>query len=318
MNKFIELLFKKNEYFLLFSVHVFTDLKIFTLLNNEIQNTLLINIKSLFEKEKDDLEEKDTIKKQQFLSKIKKEEEINPLLLSNLLDKLINLVLYYPLSNEEIKESNNKKQIDIILNIIKSIISKLKYDQYIKIVNNTKKIIQSFEDKSENYNLENFFENNKNILSKNNSFIDNELINIQHELLNKALNQYGEKPVDQFMYYKVNKSNNGNKIMENSDIKTENELNNDNLVDDFDMDDEQKNNNINKTTKFSYYHLLIRYFKIGLDDFYGEIKFEKERKIFYRYIFLNLEEYRQKLGLSKYAWFVSGKASNHNIQINLS
>ena len=314
LNKFIELLFKKNEYFLLFSVHVFTDLKIFSLLNNEIQNTLLINIKSLFEKEKDDLEEKDPIKKQQFLSKIKKEEEINPLLLSNLLDKLINLVLYYPLSNEEIKESNNKKQIDIILTIIKSIISKLKYDQYIKIVNNTKKIIQSFEDKSENYNLENFFENNKNILSKNNSFIDNELINIQHELLNKALNQYGEKPVDQFMYYKVNKSNNGNKIRENSDIKTENELNNDNLVDDFDMDDEQKNNNINKTTKFSYYHFLISYFKIGLEDFYGEIKFEKERKIFYRYIFLNFKEYRQKLGLSKYAWFVSGKASNHNIQ----
>ena len=116
------------------------------------------------------------------------------------------------------------------------------------------------------------------------------------------------------MYYKVNKSNNGNKIRENSDIKTENELNNDNLVDDFDMDDEQKNNNINKTTKFSYYHFLIRYFKIGLEDFYGEIKFEKERKIFYRYIFLNFKEYRQKLGLSKYAWFVSGKASNHNIQ----
>ena len=116
------------------------------------------------------------------------------------------------------------------------------------------------------------------------------------------------------MYYKVNKSNNENKIMENSDIKIENELNNDNLVDDFDMDDEQKNNNINKTTKFSYYHFLISYFKIGLEDFYGEIKFEKERKIFYRYIFLNFKEYRQKLGLSKYAWFLSGKASNHNIQ----
>jgi hypothetical protein len=40
-------------------------------------------------------------------------EEVKSPLLYNLLEKLFNLILYYELSNEEIKDFNNEKQKDI-------------------------------------------------------------------------------------------------------------------------------------------------------------------------------------------------------------
>ena len=78
--------------------------------------------------------------------------------------------------------------------------------------------------------------------------------------------------------------------------------------------DKQKNNNINKISKCNFCQYLIDYFNIKIDEFFGELKFEKEKNNFYRYIFLNFKEYRQKLGINKYAWFITGKESCHCVQ----
>ena len=82
--------------------------------------------------------------KQYFIEKINKNEELNPLLVENLLENLIKIILYYPLSNEEIKGRNNEKQIDIIIAIIKSINKKISQEEYLKIINKTKLKIYDF------------------------------------------------------------------------------------------------------------------------------------------------------------------------------
>ena len=320
LNKFIELLLKKKEYFLLFSVNIFIDLIIFSLLNMDNQNIILLNIQSLFKKKKEEIENIDPLKKY-FLDKLNIEEELNPLLLEKLLEKLIYLILYCPLSSEEIKEKNNEKQIDIILNIIKSILEKLNYEQYIKIINNTNAKIQNFNNAKENHNFESFFEKNENVLSKENSIIDNQIINNQIDLLNKFLSDFIDKPTNIILENNLNKSNDSNEILDNNDknnlkINPEDELNENNISDINNNNNinEKLNNDNKKLTNCNFCQYLIDYFRIGINDFFGEIKYEKNKNLFYRYIFLNFKEYREKLGLNKYAWFITGKEGCHCFQ----
>ena len=325
LNKFIELLLKKKEYFLLFSVNIFLDLIIFSLLSIDNQNIILINIQSLFKKKKEENDVIDPLKKY-FLDKLNIEEELNQLLLEKLLEKSFNLILYCPLSIEDIKERNNEKQIDIILNIIKSILEKINYEQYITIINNANAKIQNFNSAKENHNFESFFEKSENILSKEDSIIDNQIINNQIDLLNKFLSDFIEKPKNIILEINLNKSNDTNEILDNNDknnlkIIPEDELN-ENNISDINNNNNNINNNINeklnndnkKLTKCNFCQYLTDYFRIGINDFLGEIKYEKYKNIFYRYIFLNFKEYREKLGFNKYAWFITGKEGCHCFQ----
>ena len=125
LTKFLDILFKEKEYFLMFSVFIFIDLPIFSLLEQSNQNLILINLKLLFKKKEEILNESDPLK-QYYKEKIYKEEDLNLLLLSKLLDKLINLMLYHPLSKKENNENNNESQLDIVIDIISIILEKKK------------------------------------------------------------------------------------------------------------------------------------------------------------------------------------------------
>ena len=324
LNEFLEILLDKKENFLIFSIHILTELTIFSSLKIENQNIILINIKSLFQKKKQESTEIIDPLKKYYYDKVNKEEELSPLLLTNLCGKLINLILYYPLSNEENKENNNEKQIDIILDIIKNIIEKIKYDKNIKKLYRIKENIQNLSEVKEVHNHESFFEKNEKIIKKNNSFIDNEIIKTQIDLLNKILNEILEKPIDIVFANENNEKKDETGISDNNEgiIKNfnnnkilEEELN-DNHIKDVNNINEKQNNEI-ELKKCIFCQYLINYFKIGINAFFEEINYEKEKKYFYRNIFLNFRESRQKLGINKYAWFLTGKESSHCIQNKL-
>ena len=300
LNKFFELLSKKKEYFLIFSTNIFLELNLFSTLSIPNQNFILFSIDALFDKKKEEMKDIDPLYKY-YLEISNKGVKLNPLMLEKLLVQLINITLYYPLSNEELKEDNNENRIEIILNIIKIILKINQKNQYTKIFNSIKVKIQNYINTKENHNLETFFEKNKNILIKSNSIINNEIIKNQLDLLKKAFKEFIESL-----------TNNGkHNLRENS----EKELNDPNSLEiNNNINDKQKNNNINKLSECNFCQYLKDYFNIKINEFFGELKYEKEKNIFYRYIFLNFKEYRQKIGTNKYAWFITGKESCHCVQ----
>ena len=62
-----------------------------------------------------------------------------------------------------------------------------------QIINNTITKIQNFNNAKENHDFESFFKKTENILSKDNSIIDNEIINIKIDSLNKLISEFNEK-----------------------------------------------------------------------------------------------------------------------------
>ena len=291
LNKFIEILLQRKEIFLIFSIHVFVDLIIFSLLNPDNQNLVLINIYSLFDTKKEEIKENDPMK-QYFIEKINKNEELNPLLVENILENLIKIILYYPLSNEEIKGRNNEKQIDIIIAIIKSINKKISQEEYLKIINKTKLKIYDFNENKENDKLETFFEKNKKLITKENSIINNEIIKNQIDAFDKVISEFTKG------------------LLENNiDKKKKHEDLNDNNMTELNDNNNDKYNDNNKISKNNFGQYLWTYFKFVFRDYFGDIRYEKYRRHFYRHIFLNFKEYRNKLGINKYTWFITGKSS---------
>ena len=61
LNKFIELLSKRKEYFLIISNNIFLDLNLFSLLHINIQNAILLSIEALFDKIKEEIKEVDPL-----------------------------------------------------------------------------------------------------------------------------------------------------------------------------------------------------------------------------------------------------------------
>ena len=316
LNKFIEILIKNKNYFLIASIHIFTDLIIFTSLNKDSQNIILSNLLSILDEKKDE-EEKNEIKIIQKFSSdiILKKEELNPLLFENLLIKLFDLILYYPLSIDENKENIEKQEIDKVLQLIKIILEKIKNSQKMKIINQIRIKIHNLFDKKEEHKIESFFEENKLFIKKENSIINNEIIKKQIESLNTILFEFVGNQNDEILDKNLIQSNDENKI---SDINN----NNDNIKN---LDDELNNyeilelnhileEKIKDENKCSFCQYLNDYFKIHIDDFFAEIEYEKNKKYFYRYIFLNFKEYREKLGKNNYAWILSGKQSIHCFQ----
>ena len=303
LDELIEILFKNKEYFLLSSIHIFTDLIIFSLLSKESQNIILFNLESLFRDNNDEQDEEEIINKTL---------EMNQLFLEKLLYKLLDLIFYYPLSNYEIKEINGKKQVDIILYIIKIIFEKIKDKE--KIIFQIKIKARNLFDKKEEHKINLFFEDNKLLINKDNSIIDNEIIKMQIESLNNILNEFIEN-TDEISDKNLNKLNDENKILningKNNLLNLDDELN---IFKFLDLNNNINNEKIKKENKCSFCQYINDYFKIHIQDFFDELEYDKNKKHFYRNIFLNFREYRGKLGLNNYAWFLTGKQSIHCIQ----
>ena len=322
--KLNNLLNNKIENLLIFTIEIFIDLIIFPLIDVNSQNIILINI------------EKNLKNRQKELN-----EDIFPLLLK-LLEKIYNIILYHQLSELEIKESNNQKQIDLILNcilLIFEILGKLNIKLFdIKIMNLTNNIINicsKYYEGAQTHDLKLFLEKNENILQKNNLFIDNNKINNQIEFITNSVSKYfaillskqrkksyEDKKID------IIEDNENNNILiidlkeksnshQNDDLnfsKTnttyDTDLTEGSIIDFEDNADEQIINS--KNCCFCSY--LYKYFKINFDSIYEEIKYEKYKKKFYRYIFINFDESKTKLGIDKYIWYLSENESGHRSQ----
>ena len=241
MDELIEILFKNKEYFLLSSIHIFTDLIIFSLLSKESQNIILFNLESLFRDNNDEQDEEKIISKK---------VEMNQLFLEKLLYKLLDLIFYYPLSNYEIKEINRKKQVDIILYIIKIIFEKIKDKE--KIIFQIKIKARNLFDKKEEHKINLFFEDNKLLINKDNSIIDNEIIKMQIESLNNILNEFIEN-TDEISDKNLNKLNDENKILningKNNLLNLDDELN---IFKFLDLNNNINNEKIKKENKCSF------------------------------------------------------------------
>ena len=316
LNKFIEILLKNKEHFLLCCIHIFVDFIIFSLLKNECQNIILFNLQSIFKDIYDEQEEEIIKRAKKYCDEIINiKEDLNPLLLENLLVKLFNLILYYPLSINEIKETKGEKQADIILYLIKTILEKTKNNQYKRIINQVKKKTQNLFDKKEEHKIDSLFEDNKLLINKDNSIINNEIIKIQIESLNKILNDFIENPSNEVTDKNINESNDEGKISNVTDKNILIYLNDGlNFFKSFDLNNIFNVEKTKEENKCSFCQYLNDYFKIHIQNFFMEMEYEKNKKHFYRYIFLNFKEYREKLGLNNYAWFLTGKQSIHCFQ----
>ena len=336
--KLIDLLNNQIEYSLIFNIEILLDLLIFSLINNENQNIILINIKRILEiaintNEKNKLELTENICS----------------LLYKLFEKFYYLILYYQLSTTEIEESNNEKQIDIILyctSVIFTNIEKIyskKYESKItKLTVNIINICSKLQESVQTHNIKLFLDKYQNILSEKFIFIDNYQINHQIELITKLVSKYLAKLVNKkkeeeddeakknlFDFFSKDKNENGNNNKNNNIQKDDHsfeEEDNSNII--INTGNDEKNNSsfdlgeeIVEQSKFLIFSkkccfcsYLYSYFKIRFDSVYEEIKYEKYKNNFYRNLFINFDEYKTKLGINKYVWYLSQKESSHQIQ----
>ena len=328
--KLIDLLNNKIEFLLMFNNEIFLDLLIFSLINNKNQNIILINIKKILEGSINDN------------NKLDLNDNIYSLLYK-LLEKFFNLVLYYQLYTTEIEDTNNEKQINIIIYCVSLIFEKIiyisnkKYD--IKITQLTVNIINicsKLQESVQTHDIKSFLDKYKKILSEDFIFIDNCQINHQIELITNSLSKFLLKLMEVkkndeshlFEFFLDNKNENENEniinnitnyddlsSIDNKDT-TINSTTNSSQIFDLDSDDnnEQQNNNLRYSKKCYFCSYLYTYFKIKFDSIYEEIKYDKYKKNFYRNIFLNFDEYKPKLGINNYIWYLSQKESSHKIQ----
>ena len=317
--KLNNLLNNNIENLLIFTIEIFIDLLIFPLIDTSSQNTILMNIEKNLKNKQKDLNE-DTYS-----------------LLINLLEKIYNLVLYHQLSELEIKESNNEKQLDIILKcilLIFEIIGKLNIKQFdnkiMNLTNNIITICSKYYESVQTHDIKLFLEKNENIL-KNNIFINNNQINKQLEFITNSVSKYfatllSKQRKKSYEARKIDiiEDNENNNIFiidlkekqnsnQNDDSKVnstnDTDLNEGSIIDLEENVDEQINS---KNCCFCSY--LYKYFKINFDSIYEEIKYEKYKKKFYRHIFINFDESKIKLGIDKYIWYLSENESGHRIQ----
>lgn len=254
-------------------------------------------------------------------------EEVKNPLLYNLLEKLFNLILYYELSNEEIKDFNNEKQKDIIINCILSIFEKMDKKEneiYInKIADLSSNLLNNsstFQECIQTHNIKSFLEEYKNILPEKTNFIDNYNINNQIELITKSIAQYlakskekqTDKSNDEIDHSEIYNIFQKIDLINSSDFE---KIENSN-IDLIDNEDEQNDNSFNclNDKKCCFCLYLCTFFKLQLDSIYDEIKYEKIKKKFYRSIFINFDELKPLLGINNYAWYLSDNESGHKIQ----
>ena len=321
--KLNNLLNNKIENLLIFTIEIFIDLLIFPLIDINSQNIILINIQKNLENKQKDLD-----------------DDTHPLLMK-MLEKIYDIILYHQLSELEIAESNNEKQLDIFLKcilLIFEIIGKLNIKQFdTKIMNLTNNIINicsKYYESVQTHDIKSFLKKHDNIFQKKYMFIDNNKINNQIEFITNSVSKYFAKLLSK-QRKKSNENNkidiiedNGNNIIiidskqkrnsfQNEDINcstvnttNDTDLSGGNINDLEDNADEQIINS--KNCCFCSY--LFKYFKINFDSIYEEIEYEKYKKKFYRYIFINFNESKTKLGIDKYTWYLSENESGHRSQ----
>ena len=324
--KLIDLLNNKIEFLLIFNVEIFLDLLIFSIINNKNQNIILINIKKILENSINNNRN----------NKFDLNDNIYSLLYQ-LLEKFFNLVLYYQLSNEEIEDTKNEKQINIIIYCISLIFEKMicishkKYNIKVgKLAVNIINICSKLQESVQTHEIKIFLDKYKIMLSEQ-LFIDNCQINHQIELITNSLSKIllksmeikknDESPLFEFFTDNKNENDNENIINNNEDLISNNNKDiinsNYNTTSIFDLDSDdnnEQNNNFSSSKKCYFCSYLYTFFKINFDSIYEEIKYEKYKKNFYRNIFLNFDEYKSKLGINSYIWYLSQKESSHKIQ----
>ena len=311
--KLINLLNNKIENLLIFAIEIFIDIIIFPLIDINNQNIILINIKNNLDCPKNEII-----------------EENNPLLIK-LLEKFYNLILYHQLYIVETKDDNNEKQIDIILKCILIIfekIVKLKNikleNQIIDLSNNIININSKLHDDNfqATHNIKLFQEKNENILNNNNSPIFNDKIKSQIELVSNSLNIYifkllSQRNIDIYENDSIeNKENENVIIIEHKDRFNSYSYFNDSsdIIENINKDNDEQDISISNSNNCLFCSYLSNFFKINFDAIYDEIKYEKYKKKYYRYIFLNFKESRTKLGINNYSWYLSPNESGHKIQ----
>ena len=210
---------------LLFIIEIFLDLLFFSKLNVNNQNFLLIKIIQL-------LCNNIYLNDQEYINNI----------LFKILTQIYNIILYHELSLEKINinlddNNNNPTQIDLIIKIIDTIFFLIKENnnkKYInKILNLNLNIINFYSDfieNSQNHNVKNFNEENKSYISY--SFLDSNIIYNQLQKIITSISKLQMKEID--------KNNN-----DNMNIDIINKENKDN--------DNDNNNNEKKICYFCLY-----------------------------------------------------------------
>ena len=275
-----------EEYSLNIITKIFLNLIIFKKLKKEIQNLILLKLLSI-------------------INNITSKNNINvDKILYLLLINIYNIIIFCQLSTDNIDEQNNKTQIDIILQCIKTIykifetnykyliLENSTYFQKITELNeNIKELYSKLKDNIQTHNVSQFF--NQNIKDLYN-FIENNIIQNQIKKLSEFIIKFQKEDDD--------KKNESYEFIGNaSNININNLIINDNEI--------VKN-------KCIFCLFLNAYFKIHFNFIYDSLKYNKYYNIIFRNIFLNFKEFRKFLDKENnlYAWFLSSKEGCHRIQ----